>query len=56
MKRKASAVWNGSIKEGKGEFSTDSGSLSGVRYTFGTRFEEDPGTNPEELIGAAHAG
>ena len=56
MKRKASAVWNGTLKEGRGEISTDSGLLSNAQYSFGTRFEEGKGTNPEELIGAAHAG
>src|SRR6266571_4501615 len=56
MKRKASAVWNGGLKDGKGTISTDSGVLSNSQYSFGTRFEEGKGTNPEELIGAAHAG
>ena len=56
MKRKASAVWNGSLKEGKGTISTDSGLLSQAQYSFGTRFEDGKGTNPEELIAAAHAG
>ena len=56
MKRKASAVWNGSLKEGRGTISTESGVLDGAQYSFGTRFEEGKGTNPEELIGAAHAG
>jgi osmotically inducible protein OsmC len=56
MKRKASAVWNGSIKEGKGTLTTASGVLSNLPYSFRTRFEEEPGTNPEELIGTAHAG
>jgi lipoyl-dependent peroxiredoxin len=56
MKRKASAVWQGGLKDGKGTMSTDSGVLSNVQYAFGTRFEDRPGTNPEELIGAAHAG
>lgn len=56
MVRKASAVWNGSLKEGKGKISTDSGVLSGTPYSFSTRFEEGRGTNPEELIAAAHAG
>ena len=56
MKRKASAVWNGSIKEGRGNISTESGVLDGVGYSFCTRFEDEDGTNPEELIGAAHAG
>ncbi len=56
MKRKASAVWNGNLKEGKGTISTESGLLSDAQYSFGTRFEEGKGTNPEELIAAAHAG
>jgi osmotically inducible protein OsmC len=55
MKRKASAVWTGGLKDGKGTISTDSGVLSNSQYSFGTRFEEGKGTNPEELIGAAHA-
>ena len=56
MKRKASAVWNGSLKEGKGTLTTESGVLSQTPYSFRTRFEEEKGTNPEELIAAAHAG
>jgi len=56
MKRKASAVWNGSLKEGKGTISTESGLLENAQYSFSTRFEEGKGTNPEELIAAAHAG
>ena len=56
MKRKASAVWNGGLKDGKGSISTDSGVLSDTQYSFSTRFEDGVGTNPEELIGAAHAG
>ncbi|RAZ86526.1 OsmC family protein [Cereibacter johrii] len=56
MKRKGSAVWTGDLKTGKGTVSTQSGALSEARYGFNTRFEEGPGTNPEELIGAAHAG
>ena len=56
MIRKASAVWNGSLKEGKGTISTDSGVLSRTQYSFSTRFENGVGTNPEELIAAAHAG
>jgi osmotically inducible protein OsmC len=56
MKRKASAEWNGSLKEGKGVISTESGLLSNAQYSFGTRFENGKGTNPEELIAAAHAG
>lgn len=53
--RKASAVWEGSLREGKGTMALGSGAFEGA-YSFGTRFEETPGTNPEELIGAAHAG
>ncbi|CAM3811569.1 OsmC family protein [Cereibacter sphaeroides] len=56
MKRKGSAVWMGDLKTGKGTVSTQSGVLSEAQYGFNTRFEEGPGTNPEELIGAAHAG
>ncbi len=56
MKRTASAVWNGSLKEGSGTVSTESGVLSSQSYSFCTRFENAKGTNPEELIGAAHAG
>jgi lipoyl-dependent peroxiredoxin len=56
MKRSASAVWRGGLKDGKGSISTDSGVLSDTQYSFGTRFEDGIGTNPEELIGAAHAG
>lgn len=56
MKRKASAVWNGSLKEGKGRISTESGTLAEAQYSFSTRFENGVGTNPEELIAAAHAG
>ena len=56
MKRKASAVWTNGIKDGKGTLSTDSGVLSETQYSFSTRFEDGKGTNPEELIGAAHAG
>jgi len=56
MKRKASAVWQGGLKDGKGTISTDSGVLAGTQYSFSTRFEDGIGTNPEELIGAAHAG
>jgi osmotically inducible protein OsmC len=55
MKRKASAEWNGSLKEGKGSISTESGVLSKTQYSFGTRFENGIGTNPEELVAAAHA-
>ena len=56
MKRNASAVWRGGLKDGKGSISTDSGALKEARYSFSTRFEEGIGTNPEELIAAAHAG
>jgi lipoyl-dependent peroxiredoxin len=56
MKRKASAHWQGSLKDGKGTISTESGVLEKARYSFSTRFDEGKGTNPEELIGAAHAG
>lgn len=56
MKRTASAVWNGGFKDGKGSISTQSGVLKDAQYGFKTRFEDGPGTNPEELIGAAHAG
>jgi lipoyl-dependent peroxiredoxin len=55
MERKASAVWKGGLKDGKGEFSTTSGVFSHTPYSFATRFENTPGTNPEELIAAAHA-
>jgi lipoyl-dependent peroxiredoxin len=53
--RKASAVWNGGLKSGSGTISTESGALPGVDYSFGKRFENKAGTNPEELIAAAHA-
>ncbi|NLG77434.1 MAG: OsmC family protein [Xanthomonadaceae bacterium] len=56
MKRSASAVWNGGLKDSKGSISTQSGVLADAQYSFGTRFEEGQGTNPEELIAAAHAG
>src|SRR4051794_35979062 len=56
MKRNASALWKGSLKEGNGTISTDSGVLSDTQYSFATRFAEGKGTNPEELIAAAHAG
>lgn len=56
MQRKASAVWKGGLKDGKGTISSTSGVLSSTPYSFGTRFENTPGTNPEELIAAAHAG
>jgi osmotically inducible protein OsmC len=56
MKRHGSAVWRGGLKDGKGTVSTDSGVLSNTQYSFSTRFEDGKGTNPEELIAAAHAG
>jgi len=56
MIRKARAVWNGTGRDGKGRLSTDSGVLSDTPYSFRTRFENEKGTNPEELIAAAHAG
>jgi lipoyl-dependent peroxiredoxin len=56
MKRKATAVWQGTGKEGKGHLSTQSGVLSKTQYSFSSRFEEGIGTNPEELVAAAHAG
>ena len=56
MASKASAIWTGSLKEGKGTISTDSKVLSNAQYSFSTRFENGIGTNPEELIAAAHAG
>jgi osmotically inducible protein OsmC len=56
MKRTASAVWSGGLKDGQGKISTESGVLADAQYSFGTRFEEGKGTNPEELIAAAHAG
>ncbi|MEL7557741.1 OsmC family protein [Stutzerimonas chloritidismutans] len=56
MKKTASAVWQGDLKSGKGTISTESGALKDNPYGFNTRFEGAPGTNPEELIGAAHAG
>lgn len=56
MKRTASAVWTGGLKDGKGSISTQSGILANTQYGFGSRFESGPGTNPEELIAAAHAG
>ena len=55
MKRSANAVWNGSIKDGSGTFGTGSGVIQNQKYSFLTRFEDAPGTNPEELIAAAHA-
>lgn len=56
MKRHATAVWNGTIKEGSGKLTTQSGILADTQYSFMSRFEEGIGTNPEELIAAAHAG
>lgn len=56
MKRNATAVWNGTIMEGKGHLSTQSTTLNKTQYSFKSRFEEGVGTNPEELIAAAHAG
>ena len=56
MKRSAHAEWRGNLKEGKGTISTDSGVLSNTQYSFSTRFEDGKGTNPEELVAAAHAG
>jgi len=56
MQRKGSAIWQGDLKTGKGTVSTDSGVLSQTPYSFSTRFESGKGTNPEELIAAAHAG
>jgi osmotically inducible protein OsmC len=56
MKRKASARWEGDLKTGKGVVSTDSGVLQSAPYSFTTRFENEKGTNPEELVAAAHAG
>lgn len=56
MKRKASAIWHGDLKSGRGAISTDSGVLKDTQYSFSTRFENGIGTNPEELVGAAHAG
>lgn len=56
MDRKASAVWQGGLKDGKGTLSTDSGVLKLTQYSFSTRFAEGVGTNPEELLAAAHAG
>ena len=56
MNRKASATWKGGLKDGRGSISTASGVLNETQYSFGTRFEQGAGTNPEELIAAAHAG
>ena len=56
MQRTANAEWRGGLKDGKGTVSTASGVLTDTAYSFTTRFEDQPGTNPEELIAAAHAG
>lgn len=56
MKRKATAVWEGALKDGSGTLSTTSGVLNETSYSFSKRFEDEPGTNPEELVAAAHAG
>jgi lipoyl-dependent peroxiredoxin len=56
MIRKAKAAWRGTGRDGNGDLSTDSGTLAATPYSFKTRFETEPGTNPEELIAAAHAG
>ncbi len=56
IKRQGSAQWQGGIKDGKGKISTESGALNAYPYGFASRFEGKPGTNPEELIAAAHAG
>lgn len=56
MVRKATAVWNGGLKDGSGKLSTGSGAFQDKAYSFRMRFEDEPGTNPEELIAAAHAG
>jgi osmotically inducible protein OsmC len=56
MDRKGSAVWQGSIREGKGTVSTESGAITSAPYSFTSRFEHGTGTNPEELLAAAHAG
>jgi len=56
MDRKASAVWSGGLKDGKGHISAPSGALKEIPYNFSMRFEDAPGTNPEELVAAAHAG
>ena len=55
MERKASALWNGGLKDGKGTVSTASGAVKNVAYSFAMRFGDEPGTNPEELVAAAHA-
>ena len=56
MEREASAVWNGTLKEGSGTMNVPSGIFKDARYTWAQRFADDPGTNPEELVAAAHAG
>jgi osmotically inducible protein OsmC len=56
MERTASAVWNGGLKDGNGTLATESGTLENVHYSFAKRFGDEAGTNPEELIAAAHAG
>lgn len=56
MQRKATAIWSGGLKDGKGSISTDSGVLKQTQYSFSSRFENGIGTNPEELLAAAHAG
>jgi osmotically inducible protein OsmC len=56
MNRSASAIWHGGLKDGKGTVSTQSGAVKDLQYSFGSRFESGAGTNPEELLGAAHAG
>ena len=55
MKKSGSAVWSGGLKDGKGFISSESGALDNIAYGFNTRFEDGPGSNPDELIGAAHA-
>lgn len=56
IKRTGSAVWSGGLKDGKGTVSTESGAINALPYAFSNRFEDESGTNPEELLGAAHAG
>lgn len=56
MKRNATAQWQGSVKEGKGSLTTQSTTLNNTQYSFNSRFEEGVGTNPEELVAAAHSG
>jgi lipoyl-dependent peroxiredoxin len=56
MQREANAVWSGGLKDGRGNLTTASGALKAIPYSFAMRFEEAPGTNPEELIAAAHSG